>query len=383
MKISPAGLLVLAALSPAVHAQDPPDDDLYYEVEKLGWDLTHETNTAGVAITRVQGGKIAWSLGCGYADVESETPVTGETVFNIGSISKSVAAWGVMKLVEEGKLDLDAPVERKLTRWKLPESEFDSSAVTLRRLLSHTAGLSLHGYPGFEPGERLPTIEESLDGATNGPGGVYLVHAPGTKWQYSGGGYTIAQLLVEEVTGRAFADYMRAEVLLPLGMESSDYGWTEKIDRLAATPYDEEGKPIGGPRFTALAAAGLQTTSEDLARFAIANMPAFAGSGKPVLHAETIALMHTPAEASPSYGLGFQVSSEGPGGLRILGHGGSNQGWMAQLSFVPELGDAIVILTNSTNGRALHRPIADAWKRALPLPKEAKPVSADADPGDR
>ena len=110
----------------------------------------------GVAVARVHGGELAWSIGCGYADAESEEPVTGRTVFNIGSISKSVAAWGLMRLVESEEIELDAPVERYLTRWHLPESEFDSRGVTLRRLLSHTAGLSLHGYPGFEPGERLP-----------------------------------------------------------------------------------------------------------------------------------------------------------------------------------------------------------------------------------
>ena len=140
--------------------------------------------------------------------------MTTQTGFNIDSISKTIAAWGVMKLVEEGKIDLDAPAENYITRWKLPESDFDSKKVTVRRLLSHTAGLSLHGYPGWTANDRLSTIEESLDGRNNGPGRVEMIIKPGTKWKYSGGGYTILQLIVEEVTGQKFEDYMQTQVLI-------------------------------------------------------------------------------------------------------------------------------------------------------------------------
>ena len=106
------------------------------------------------------------------------TPTTG---FNVGSISKTIAAWGVMTLVEQGRIDLDAPVATYLTRWSLPESGFDEDGVTMRRLLSHTAGLSLHGYPGWGPDELLPTLEESLSGNTNGAGAVGVIE-PGTRW---------------------------------------------------------------------------------------------------------------------------------------------------------------------------------------------------------
>ena len=359
-----AGALLVAGPVPA-QGQDVPDDELYYEIEQIGWDLTDRFRVPGVAVACVRDGAIAWTLGCGYADVASETPVTGDTVFNIGSISKSVAAWRLMQLVESGAVDLDAPVETYLTRWELPPSdEFDSAGVTLRRLLSHTAGLSLHGYPGFEPSQELPTLEASLSGETNGSEDVRLIFEPGTRWKYSGGGYTMAQLLVEESTGADFATSMREKVLLPLGMTSGDYGWTEKVDRAAATPYDGDGEPIGGPRFTALAAAGLQVSARDLARFAIANMPAFRPPGdEEVLSAATVETMLRPAPSSPDYGLGFQVWDHE--GIRLNGHGGANTGWMAQLVFASELGAGIVILTNGSNGQRLHGPIETAWRRTL------------------
>jgi len=126
----------------------------------------------GAAIALIDDGKVILQKGYGYADVKNGVKVNGKTGFNTGSISKTVAAWGVMKLVEQGKIDLDSPAENYLTRWHLPETEYDVNKVTVRRLLSHTAGLSLHGYPGWSPTDTLPTIEQSLSGKTNGVGDV-------------------------------------------------------------------------------------------------------------------------------------------------------------------------------------------------------------------
>jgi CubicO group peptidase (beta-lactamase class C family) len=350
--------LVLAAPS---RGQSAEHGEFYYTAEKLGWDLTNQHKVPGVSIAVIEKGQVAWFLGCGFADLEAETDVTPQTIFNIGSISKTVAAWGLMDLVEEGVLELDAPIETYLTRWELPASEkYDKQGVTLRRLLSHTAGLSLHGYPGFEPGEELPSVEASLSGATNGSGGVHLIYAPGTSWKYSGGGFTIAQLVVEEVTGETFAEYMRERVLGPLGMAHSDYRWTEEIDRLAATPYDRAGAPIGGPRFTAQAAASLKTTAEELARFGVASLMR---SENDVLEAATLQLMQSPVTSSPNYGLGYQLSDEG--NQHTVGHGGANQGWMAQLTLVPDTGDGLVVLTNGSNGQYVIRPIEKAWREHL------------------
>ena len=139
----------------------------------------------GTAIAIIENGEIILQKGYGFSNIDKGIKVTNTTGFNIGSISKTVAAWGVMKLLQEGKIELDAPAEKYLTRWHLPKSEFDTDKVTIRRLLSHTAGLSLHGYPGWSPKDDLPSIEESLDGKNNGPGRVEIIMEPGTKWKYS------------------------------------------------------------------------------------------------------------------------------------------------------------------------------------------------------
>lgn len=350
------------------------DDPLRAELERLAWEQSETQHVPGVGLALVRGGRLAWSLGAGWADLEHEVEVTEETVFNIGSISKTVAAWGLMHLVEEGKLALDAPVATR--RWTLPPSAFDPAEVTLRRLLSHTAGLSLHGYPGFWPPHALPTLEASLGGDTNGAGAVQLEALPGSQWKYSGGGYTLAQLLLEETTQRNFAEYLRAEVLEPLGMHHSAYGWPAEILAASATPYDEDGKPLprGGPLFPELAAAGLQTTPADLARFACASLPRFRAEGDPsVLKAETIELMESPAPAAPRYGLGYEVERRND--VRIVGHGGANMGWMARLTLAPESGDGIVILTNGSNGQAVIRVLENAWLAHVAEARKKAPAS--------
>jgi len=348
--------LLLAGVAGAASLAPPSDDPLRDELERLAWEQCEKQHVPGVGLALVRAGRLAWTLGCGWADVATEREVTADTVFNIGSISKTVAAWGLMELVEEGRLALDAPVATK--RWQLPASEFDVAGVTLRRLLSHTAGLSLHGYPGFWPPKALPTLEASLGGDTNGAGDVRLEAAPGTRWKYSGGGYTLAQLLLEETSGTSFAEYMRAKVLEPLGMKSSAYGWPADILAASATPYDSGGEPLprGGPLFPELAAAGFQTTPADLGRFAEASL---ARAQAPVLEPATLALMQSPAPASPEYGLGYEVQRQR--GVLLVGHGGANEGWMARLSLAPESGDGIVILTNGSNGQAVIRVLERAW----------------------
>ena len=383
-------LLVLAACLPSESggrtaqtgeaAADGPLIGFLEELDELVPPLLTSSRVPGTAVGIIHDGRIWATVGFGYADRENGIPVSDDHAFNIGSISKTVASWGVMKLVERGQLVLDNPVSSYLTRWQLPDSEFDHDGVTLRRLLSHTAGLSLSGYPGFHPGDPLPQLEESLSGTTNGSGGVYVAHEPGLRWQYSGGGYTLTQLIVEEITSQPFSEYMDAEVLGPLGMTSSSYLWNEEIDAIAATPYGVAGEAIGGPRFTAMAAAGLQTTLHDLTRFALASMGRLGGAGgtQGVLRWETVELMQTPVSAVPadsltaildpkplwrassvSYGLGYQLGKVGP--VELASHGGVNEGWVALLYVAPELGDGIVIMTNGSQGIDVCLAITCRW----------------------
>ncbi len=366
-------LLILgAAFSPACDQRPAATDsksaqELIERVDQKvpGW--LEESLVPGAAVALIQNGEVIHIKGYGLADVSGAKPVTTRHGFNIGSISKTVAAWGVLKLVEEGRLDLDAPVSRYLTRWKLPDSEFDSGRVTLRRLLSHTAGLSLHGYPGFGPEDELPSPEASLSGATNGSEDVRLIMEPGTQWKYSGGGYTLAQLIVEEVSGQRFADYMRENVLHPLGMRNSDYELTPSILAASSLCYDGLGELTPNPRFTAQAAAGLHTTIEDFASFAAAGLsvPNGAKAGRGVLKPETVAEMMRPASASEgAYGLGYSVT-ELPGDRNSVGHGGSNRGWQAIFRILPDSGDGFAVTTNGSNGWFVHQQVACEWTEWL------------------
>ncbi len=358
------------AKSPCEANEGPPVAELSELLEKLdaevpGW--LEQASVPGAAVAVIRNGEVAATRGYGFADVAKSIPVTPKTGFNVGSISKTIAAWSVMTLIERGRLDLDTSVDTYLTRWHLPESKFDEKGVTIRRLLSHTAGLSLHGYPGWGPADPLPTIEESLNGKTNGPGAVFLIMEPGTRWQYSGGGYTMAQLIVEEVTGESFEEYVREAVLRPLGMANSDFDLSEELMSRSSLAYDERGMPTPNPRFTEQAAAGLHTTVEDLARFAAAALATDDGEapGRGVLKPQTVELMLTPAQASNrSYGLGYSATLRTTG-AQGRGHGGSNRGWQAVFEVIPETRDGIVVLTNSSLGSRAYQRIVQTWDQWL------------------
>ncbi|MEO0340361.1 MAG: serine hydrolase domain-containing protein [Bacteroidota bacterium] len=306
-----------------------------------------EKNVPGLVIAILEEGELIYQQDFGWADVEKEVPTTAKTGFNIGSISKLFTAWGVMKLVQEGKLDLDAPVESYLTRWSLPPSDFDHNKVTIRALLSHTAGLSVHGYPGFSPELPLPSIEASLAGE-NGPvrdnEKVEVIIAPQTKFKYSGGGYTILQLLIEEVSQMSFAEYMHKAIFKPLGMRQTSFMIDKKILKNSAQPYDEEGELISMHRFAAQAAAGLHTNLTDLIEFAKACL-----SKNPILETETVqSMMTAPEAANGQYGLGFRILQLGP--VTLKGHAGSNYGWQSGMMLHPPSKSGIIMLSNGSQG---------------------------------
>lgn len=313
----------------------------------------------GGAVAVLEGGKVTLLRGYGIANSATGGPVTPSTIFQIGSISKTIAAWGIMRLVEEGRLDLDAPIGSVVKRWALPESDFDPEGVTIRRLLSHTAGLSVHGYAGFGPGVTLPTIEESLSGTVESSTAVRLVAEPGTEWSYSGGGYTLLQLAVEEISDVTFTEFMTSEVLAPLGMTSSRFGGPVESERFADA-HGGYGEPADSPRFTALAAAGIHTTLEDMVRFAEASMTA---KNAPLSEA-SIQAMQTPVSVGgETYGLGYQCGKVGE--HRWIGHGGSNMVWLAEMRLVPETGDGILVFTNSSRGSQMLRDVMGEWSAAM------------------
>jgi CubicO group peptidase (beta-lactamase class C family) len=309
------------------------------------------TSTApGLAFALVHHGWVVWAAGYGVADQVTRQPVTAATRFQAASLSKPVTAWGVLRLVEQSRIGLDDPVVGHLRRWHPPPSPFDTDAITIRRLLSHTAGLSVHGYDGQQPDRPLAAIEISLSGEAGGSFPVELLEAPGGRWLYSGGGYSVLQLLVEELTGRPFADYMQAEVLQPLGMTASSFGW----QRTAATafPHNAAGGRIPDFAFAEQAAAGLVTTAPDLARFLAAALSGPDGEppGRGVLSPARVRLALTAAPATGGrWGLGYGLGQLA-GGDRLACHEGANHGWRTGLALLPDRRAGIVVLANGDAG---------------------------------
>lgn len=326
-----------------------------------------EFATPGAAVALIRGRTIVWMRGFGVADLTSKRAVTPRTVFNVGSVSKSITSWGALRLVQAGRLELDRPIDAYITRWTFPPSAFDANGVTVRRLLSHTAGISKPSATAFAPSERLPSLEQVLSGIPNRSEGVRLSTHPGTRFEYSGGGYALLQLLIEERSGRRFADYMRASVLDPLGMTRSAFVWTSAIIANAATPYDRLGRPAPAERFTEVAAAGFQTTAEDLALLARAELTASTRRvrGRRVLSDSLVRLMHAVAPPATTWGLGHEVLRDSSTGMVFAGHNGANTGWNAVFRVVPSTGDGLVVLTNGANGFGVVQRVACAWERSL------------------
>jgi len=281
------------------------------------------------------------------------------TVFQTASLSKWITAWGVMALVQERKLDLDAPVSTYLTRWALPESKFDNNKVTVRRLLSHTAGLTDGlGYAGIAPNAAVPTLLETLKRPDADPGvsgTIEVGYEPGSEWQYSGGGYAILQLLIEEVSGESFEGFMQRVIFRPLGMDRSSYSWTPAEGSPLATFYDVDSKPTPHYRFSAVAAVSLYTSVSNLTRFVEAHLPGKSGEpiGRGVLAPATINEMWRPHASKFSediWGLGTTLYASNNKAGFIVGHDGNRREPPINTAarFNPATGNGIVILETGT-----------------------------------
>ena len=296
--------------------------------------------------------------------------VNADTVFQTASLSKWLTAWGVMALVEQRKLDLDAPVSRYLKRWTLPLSAFDNNEVTARRLLSHTAGLTDDlGYAGFAPGMPVPSLEawlkQNADASRAAKGKVEVGIEPGTAWRYSGGGYALLQLLIEDVSGEPFEAYMQRVVFQPLGMMHSTFRWSPAQGTTLATFYGKDAQPATHFRFPAVAASSLYTSVSDLTRFLQAHLPGKKGEpiGRGVLAPTTVAQMWQPTGwlyGQPIWGLGAMLYADNRHGGFVVGHDGNNGpaiNTAARLN--PATGNGIVIL--ETGKPLLATRLAGEW----------------------
>ena len=328
-------------------------------------DRLDRDNQGNAAFRLIEGGRVA-----GEHYVSIGEPVGPDTLFQMASVSKWVTAWGVMRLVQDGAVDLDVPVGTYLSRWSLPASEFDNAGVTVRRLLSHTAGLTDGlGYDGFPPGTDVQPLEASLDHAADAMAGAdgrtRVGLEPGSEWRYSGGGYALLQLVIEEVSGLPFARYMRERVLAPLGMTDSDFEVAVPDPPNLATFYDRDGEPAPHFRFSAPAAAGLYSTTADLTRFIRAHVPEDAGgtAGAGVLAPDTLARMFTPTATvlgTDIWGLGVMLYAPNGAGGHIVGHEGSNAPAInTSVRVDPATGDGIVLLV--TGNPSLAGELGSEW----------------------
>lgn len=301
----------------------------------------------------------------GVADARAGARLTRHHVFQAASLAKTVTTWAVLQLAERGIVALDRPVGDYVTRWRFPPSPHDPRAVTIRRILSHTAGLSLSDYPGSSPDAPLPTLEASLSGETNGGADLRVIAAPGEGFRYSGGGFALLQLMIEEATGESFAEHMQRAILAPLGMTRSGFAPIEPH----ATGHDLNGHMLPFYRFDALAAAGLLSTAGDLARFMAAHLPDDRGEmpGRGLIGAASIAAMTQPVSETgrvdglwPHYGLGCEIDHR-PDGRMIFGHHGMNRGWRALAAAHPVGGRALVLLANSDRAMPALEAIYENW----------------------
>lgn len=371
----PKGVLIVALLSTilfgacnqkqVLNDAENDIDGLIAQLDKRIPRLQNQYNVPGLSIALIHEGNLVWSNAYGYADLDLNRKMRVDSICRAESISKSVTAWGVMRLVEAGLVDLDAPVQEYLADWQFPQSEFDTEQVTVRRLLSGNAGLPL-GTIGeaaeYAPNSPMPSLREDLADEAQ------LIKEPGSGFLYSNPGFNVLELLIESVTGQDFATYMENEVLEPLGMSGASYNWDEAYADAHPTGYELQGEPVYPYVYPVKASGGLFANVEEIAQFLIAGMAAPYANNQEVLTEESINMIHSPqveilglfGVVADSYGFGHFIETL-PDGQKAVWHGGQGHGWMTHFHLVPESGAGIVILTNSQRSWPLIAGILTDW----------------------
>ena len=392
---------LFAIISLSVTAQprkySPEVESRIKQVENnlAGWVLTGTDDTwnildrmkkygvNGVSIAVIHNYKIEWARGYGLADVSEKRPVTEKTLFQAASISKSLNSLGVLKLAEKNIISCDSDINKYLVSWSFPyDTVSHGKKITIKNLLSHTGGLSIHGFPGYAKGEKMPSLIQVLNGekpANTEP--VRSVEEPGKHVIYSGGGTTILQLIVTDITGIPYETYMQKEVLDPLGMTSSCY--CQPPDgikpELLATGYQIDGKEVPGKYhiYPEKAAAGLWTNPTDLCKYVIETQLAWKGESQKVLSPEITRYRLTPVLEDAA--LGTFVNSRVTGSYKYFNHNGGNAGFSCTAYGCRDSGEGVVVMINSENFsivEELENSVAKVynWKDFY-LPETKKPVN--------
>lgn len=356
------------SLRPAVSVAGQPEQRWTLQERMEHWKVP------GVSVAVIRNGKVAWAKGYGVLQVGGKELVDTQTLFSVGSVSKVGAAAVTLRMVDAGKLDLDRDVNSYLNAWKVPANPYTiAHPVTLRGVMSHSAGLTVHGFADYQPNETLPTTVETLLGRAPAKNAkVEVIYTPGSRFQYSGGGTTVEQLAVEEATGGDFPSAARRYLFEPLGMKRSTYEnpVPASLGNIAKA-HGWDGKPRALPRgYEAMpekAASGLWTTPSDYASMVIAFIQSYQGTGN-FLSAPLAHQMMTEVGRSV-FGLGPRL--EGSGVSRRFSHGGANDSYMAWMEGHLATGNGVVIFTNATNGTELYTEarravaLSEGWSQEL------------------
>jgi len=328
-----------------------------------------ECHTSAVSIAIIENYEIREAYAYGVKRRAAKEKVSIDTLFQAGSISKPVFAVAVMRLAERGTLDIDTDISEYLVDYDVPTYDNKKHKITLRQILSHHAGLNLHGFAGYQQGQKIPTVEQILTGAfPSNHLKLKLFREPETGFQYSGGGYILAQKIVTDVCKRNFCDLMNDLVCSPLSMTHSTYSQPLPENKLneIAVGYNHHNLQLSGGYniMPELSAAGLWTTPSNLARFGIEIMKALK-SESTFLEKKTAELMTTKAYENSPYGVGFAVNQSKKG--LTFGHGGSNFGYHSYMVFCPDDGSGIVVMQNSDIGINIPNEVTNAFKELYGL----------------
>ena len=325
-----------------------------------------EYRTPAVSIAVVENFEICGIYTYGVRRRNKKEEITADTLFQAASISKPVFAVAVMRLAESGKIDIDRDIFEYLPDYNLPAFDNKKHKITLRQLLSHRAGLNLHGFAGYQQGQKIPTIDQILNGVFPSNNlRLKLIKEPDTGAEYSGGGYVLAQKIVTEVCGQNFNELMNDLVFSPLSMLHSTYSQPlprEKLSKIAfGYNFYNLQLPGGYNIMPELSAAGLWTTPTDLAKLGIELMKVLKNKSK-FVKKDTAKTLTTKAYENSSHGVGFAVAECKKGAT--FGHGGSNNGYRSNMVFCPDDGSGIAVMQNSDIGEGITGEIVAAFKEA-------------------
>jgi CubicO group peptidase (beta-lactamase class C family) len=351
--------LLALVLFPSVGSASVDPGQRFDEVERVVEEAMESHGVLGVSVAIIDDYEVVYARGFGYA--EPGRPVGTDTLFQAASLTKPVSAVVAAATAEDGLVDLEADVTEMLTSWRLPPMPYDGP-VTLRLLLAHRAGTNVPGFPGYRLDERLPDLAQILNGVRDKNEPIRVVGEPGAQWDYSGGGYVMAQLAVEDHTGLTWEDLADTLVFEPLNLELSTYRILDESDRSrVAVGYRPDGAEVAGGGwhlYPETAPASLWTTPTEYAAIVIDVMRSYEDGTGVVLDTHTARLL-----LDPDFAVGFGVSRE-EGGIAI-GHEGANEGYRSQFLALPHLGEGVIVLTNNDTGDALTPTVIDVVANEL------------------